>query len=155
MAHTFNISTAETFKFIELVQNRPGIWDVTSKEYKNKHIKSLNKIEVAREMGAEWTEEDVQDKFNNLRTYYMKCSADVMKSKASGAGADDVLKPKWQFYNALDAFLKISTTPRKTVSNLPAIGEEDGASRSSTPPVAPMGTVRKRKRNASPKMTPF
>eukprot|EP00794_Sanderia_malayensis_P004924 gene4924-5571_t len=59
---------------------------------------------------------------NSLQGYF----AAERKSKTSGAGANDVCKVRWQFYESL-TFLADNINPRRTESNVASQGQVDGA----------------------------
>eukprot|EP00794_Sanderia_malayensis_P012439 gene12439-13725_t len=55
---------------------------------------------------------------NSLRTYFVAEKNKAHQSGVSGAGADDVYRSKWQFFESL-SFLADNIVPRTTESNLP------------------------------------
>lgn len=61
--------------------------------------------------------DDIISKIHSLRVYYSSQRSKRDQSVKSGAGADDVYKIKWQYFNRLE-FLNNNLQPRKTVSNL-------------------------------------
>ncbi|XP_072174189.1 uncharacterized protein [Diadema setosum] len=83
-------------RFIEMVKQCPGIWDVSSEAYRNKLIRRRSFRRIGEELG--WSFDDVVKKYNNLRTYYSK---EIIKEKKSVG-----YKSKWPYFNQLDTFMR-------------------------------------------------
>ncbi|KAK7503444.1 hypothetical protein BaRGS_00005365, partial [Batillaria attramentaria] len=84
------------------------------------------------------------NKLDTLRGQYVRELHKETASKKCGAGADDVYKSRWKFFDKLD-FLRGVVTPKKTISNLdttnkengPATSAESGQENGDLPVVAP------------------
>ncbi|GBN06113.1 hypothetical protein AVEN_99797-1 [Araneus ventricosus] len=101
---------------IDLIRERPALWDPADENYTKKTYKKILYEHVAEEMGRRWPEEAgiitgtfVQMKFNSLRSYFQREERKV--NSASGAGF--VFLPKWVHFQRL-TFLK--DPPRETPS---------------------------------------
>ncbi len=109
-------------KLVALWEDEQLLYDVKHPMY---HIKEkrrnciTNIISALSEMEVEPlpSYDEVQRKLNALRSYYVAEKNKTEQSKVSGAGAGDIYRSKWQFYDAL-SFLSDNVTPRPTVSNI-------------------------------------
>ncbi|CAK1583687.1 unnamed protein product [Parnassius mnemosyne] len=102
---------------IECLHAEPILWDAKHKYHKNKmrvhdawmRIKEIMNIEVT----------DLKKKKENLmssyRTYRKKVKDSVNKS---GASSDEIYKPIWFAFDAIDAFLRESDHCKKTTNTV-------------------------------------
>nr|KAG5711349.1 hypothetical protein BaRGS_006046 [Batillaria attramentaria] len=81
-------------------------------------------MRIAGLLGEDYTAEIVRNKLDTLRGQYVRELHKETASKKCGAGADDVYKSRWKFFDKLD-FLRGVVTPKKTISNLPQDDDED------------------------------
>lgn len=59
---------------------------------------------------------EISSKLHSLRTQFNReCSR--VKTQKSGSGSDDAYTSKWEYFSSLQ-FLKVSTMPGETISNL-------------------------------------
>ncbi|CAH0697409.1 unnamed protein product [Spodoptera exigua] len=125
-----NMSTEETFKFLELYQAENCLWNPKNKYHKNKNVINDSWKRIADTMGIPVHE--LKKKKDNLlstfRTNLKKRNASIR----SGAGTEDVYQPIWIFYDVMAAFLtdvyestSILNTEEKTQ---PDLYEEGSAS---------------------------
>lgn len=93
-------------RLIELFEQETVLWNVTSANHKNSNTRhdALQRIATAMEC----TVNEVDKKLHNLRSQYLREVTKVEKSKKSGAGANDVYVPKWQFFSLLSFLSKHS-----------------------------------------------
>ncbi|XP_064478035.1 transcription factor Adf-1-like [Ornithodoros turicata] len=94
-------------KLIYLVEERPSLWDMRSKVYKNIHVKNKDWRMVAELLDA--TEKQVQSRWRNLRDSYSRIVRDT-KGK-SGDPAKEVIST-WPHYDQM-SFLRDIVEPRK------------------------------------------
>ncbi|KAG8270818.1 hypothetical protein J6590_076504 [Homalodisca vitripennis] len=89
-------------EFLNLFQNYPCLWDVSSQDYINRNVKetAYNKLlENVMNTGMPATVELLKKKIKSLRDTYRKELSKIKKSIKSGAGANEVYKPKLVWYS--------------------------------------------------------
>ena len=77
-----------------------------------------------KEIDIEVSVEDIQGKMHSLRVYFSSQRSKYEASKKSGAGADQIYKIKWPYYESL-SYLHDNLIPRNTVSNIVAHATSD------------------------------
>ena len=110
----------EVLMLIEMWSNEEGLYSVSHPNYykKDRRFNAMTRIKNALEKeGVEVSVDDVNAKIHSLRVYYSTLNNKREQSKRSGAGADEVYKIKWPYFEMM-SFLKDNLQPRKTVSNL-------------------------------------
>ncbi|VVD05954.1 unnamed protein product [Leptidea sinapis] len=107
-------------EFIELYRSEPCLWNIKGKEYHNRDLKrsaytklvvKLKTVDPRADKGA------VVKKINNIRSTYKKERKKIADSKKSGAGTQEVYKPKLWYYSML-LFLDDHEEPRRSRSNM-------------------------------------
>jgi len=84
-------SKSITTDFIELYHSKPCLWKISSVEYKNKNLKSVDYNELLKSKRlASATVKEVKSKIQNIRRMVRKERAKVEASKRSGKGTDDL-----------------------------------------------------------------
>ncbi|XP_050362097.1 uncharacterized protein LOC126781244 [Nymphalis io] len=63
------------------------------------------------------TEADIKNKIKSIRTMYRRELLLIIKSKKSGAAPDDVYKPRLNWFNQADSFLRAVTVARESISS--------------------------------------
>lgn len=114
-------TTKQIITFLNVFQNYPCLWDVTSKDYLNRNFKevSYNKLLDNLHMSdLPGSLDSLKKKIKSLRDTYRKELQKVQKSKKSGAGADDVYKPKLAWFSSAEVFWQRSIIGRESSSNL-------------------------------------
>jgi hypothetical protein len=102
-----------TLEFIEQYKNKPVLWDIIHKDYRNKIIRHDALLEIANSF--EITKEEVEKKIKNLQTTFSKENKKVKDSLRSGAGRDEIYVSKWYAFQAM-MFIQDRNRPRSTVS---------------------------------------
>lgn len=107
-------SKDDTFSLITQWELYPELWDVKSKNYRNR-IKKQNAL---KELAVKFNtvESEVSRKLHNLRTQYHQ-ELRRIKTKKSGDGADDVYISTWEFFNVLK-FISCDHSDPTTIDNL-------------------------------------
>lgn len=105
----------KTYKLIELIESSPGLWNCSLKEYRDRQLKAKCMETIAQTMEISVTE--VGRKFHNLRCQ-LNSELRKIKNKKSGAGADEIMKSSWEFFDSLKFMTGISECV-KTVGNVP------------------------------------
>ncbi|GBP63655.1 hypothetical protein EVAR_47993_1 [Eumeta japonica] len=100
---TNNMSTEETFRFIELYQAENCLWNPKNKYHKNKNVINDSWNRIANTMGVPIHE--LKKKKDNLLATFRLNLKRIISSMRSGAGAEEVYQPVWIFYDVLAAFL--------------------------------------------------
>ncbi|CAH0562766.1 unnamed protein product [Brassicogethes aeneus] len=118
-------------EFIELYRSLPCLWKVKSKEYsdrtkKDKAYEAM--VAKLQEIDANANRETVKKKIDSMRGCFRKEMKKMKQSTKSGAGSEDICKPRLWYYNLL-LFLYDQEKPREAVSNLDETGSNsDGDS---------------------------
>ncbi|KAF9406107.1 hypothetical protein HW555_013413 [Spodoptera exigua] len=95
------------FKLIELFEKKRILWDCSTKDYKNKIKKNDAWEEISNALAIPKT--DVENKMHILRSQFARERKKMLSTKTTGAGAADIKKSKWKFYEEL-IFLQSTTT---------------------------------------------
>lgn len=101
-------------KFIEYFQSEPILWDAKHRHYKDKSLNHDAWNRLAELMEIEVPE--LKKKKDSLFASYRKYRKMVNDSSKSGAGENEVYKPIWFAYDAIDSFLSQRLTPKTTVN---------------------------------------
>ncbi|KAG8317535.1 hypothetical protein J6590_024761 [Homalodisca vitripennis] len=100
-------SGKQVIEFFNLFQNYPCLWDVSSQDYLNRNVKetAYNKLlENVMNAGMPATVELLKKKIKSLRDTYRKELNKIQKSVKSGAGANEVYKPKLVWFPTAEVF---------------------------------------------------
>lgn len=96
----------QIIKFLEIYEQLPCLWDVHSISYKNREERVSAYEKLSNEMGIEgFTAKDAKSKIRSLRNAYTLEPNKISRSKKSGAGTDDVYKPKVPWFAVADRIL--------------------------------------------------
>lgn len=87
-----------TLKLIDQYESHSNLWDVTSKDYKNRHLRSASIDAISKVMGI--SVQEINDKIHNLRCQFQIINGKRYKTK-SGQAAGDNFVVRWEFYHAL------------------------------------------------------
>ncbi|CAH1999561.1 unnamed protein product [Acanthoscelides obtectus] len=112
-------------KFIEFFQAEPILWDTKHRNYKNKNLNHDAWGRIAQLMDLPIP--DLKKKKESLFASYRKYRKMVKDSHQSGAGENELYKPVWFAYEALDGFLSDGLTPKITI-NTQSRDEQPGKS---------------------------
>eukprot|EP00794_Sanderia_malayensis_P002383 gene2383-2746_t len=109
-------------KLINEWQKHTVLFDVSNPEYhlKDKRRNAIQKIMRKFEEHEVFplpSYEEINKKLSSLRGYFVAEKNKNNQSRVSGAGADDVYRSRWQFFDSL-SFLADNIAPRRTESNL-------------------------------------
>ncbi|XP_047518168.1 uncharacterized protein LOC125058185 [Pieris napi] len=123
-------SQDETFKFIELFQKERIIWDPKHKCHKNSQKVSDAWARLSEIMGRSQTE--LKNKKNSLMATFRQLLRRKKQSVRSVAGEDDIYKPVWLYYDAMETFLAsiyecnttVSTEERQITSDPDNVNED-------------------------------
>ncbi|XP_072385273.1 uncharacterized protein [Diabrotica undecimpunctata] len=115
-------SFSENFlrEFFELYKEQECLWQIKGKTYHDRNArKQAMGILVLKfqEVNKDANEEYVRKKINNFRTSYKRELKLVLQSSKSGAGTDEIYKPKLWYFPLL-SFLNDQDVPRRAISNL-------------------------------------
>ncbi|XP_064464982.1 uncharacterized protein LOC135376404 [Ornithodoros turicata] len=123
-------TTEDEKTLISTMETKTLLWNVQHPCYHRKELKEKAYGEVAERLGRSVTA--VKTKWGNLRSAFSREQRKVKESCRSGAGADDVYRPKWIHYKNL-LFLTSACKERQSESNLILTPEvEDAQSSQST-----------------------
>ena len=110
---------------IEMYRSLPTLWKIKSDEYSDREKKAAAyKIlhETFKEHFPDSTLDDLKKKLNSLRSNFRAELRKVEKSEKSGAGTDDIYKPKLWYFDAM-LFLKDQETAAPSTSSI--VSQED------------------------------
>ncbi|XP_020723102.1 uncharacterized protein LOC126926324 isoform X1 [Bombus affinis] len=107
----------QTSKFVTLYREHECLWDIASKDYKNKAMRESALKKICEDMQMEgFGVEDVKNKIKSIRsTYYLELDK-IKRSTTSGASGN-VYEPKMKWFTELDSFIKNVVVKRKTPDN--------------------------------------
>lgn len=109
-------------KFLEVYQEKEILWNPKLELYRNNaaRIAALDEI-IHSLQKPNLTPNDLKIKIKNIRTIYNRELSKLLKSKKSGAGANDIYKPALRWFEQADTFLRAVTEARPSKSNLVSI----------------------------------
>lgn len=103
-------------QFLELYEQVPCLWEVHSGMYKNKDARENGYLQIARLMNIEgFGSSDVKAKIRSIRNTYTLKLGKIEKSKKSGAGTDNLYRPKLPWFKTADRILHHVVQIRDTV----------------------------------------
>lgn len=106
-------------KFLELYQKEECTWNIKIDDYKNVLLRTKSYGNICAGMQIEGlTITDVKNKIKSIRTTYKTELNKILKANKSGAGTDDLYKPKLFWFEQADTFLRSVSVPRESQSNL-------------------------------------
>lgn len=88
-------------EFIQIYRNETCLWNVKNKDYHNRDKRSAaycKLIEKLKEIEPNADRDMVTKKINSFRTAFKKEEHKVAESFKSGAGVDEIHKPKLWYY---------------------------------------------------------
>lgn len=110
-------SSDHIFKLLALVEKYPVIWDMNSKDYRNRDLKEAAFNEIAKELDQ--PSDEVKKKLQSLRSAFMREINQCQKRLKSGAGADQVFRAvKWKYFSAMKFMYKASVSQSGSVDIL-------------------------------------
>lgn len=109
------LSVDQTYKFVTLYKERRCLWDIKSKNYKNKRLREIALKQICKEMGIDnFHVEDVKTKIKSIRsTYYLELDK-IKRSITSGYSNGKVYESKIKWFAELDSFIRKVMVKRKT-----------------------------------------
>lgn len=94
-----------TKRLIELYEVQPILYNIKSPQYHNKIARQTCLTTIQGSLEAytkiKYSVEDIVKKISNIRTQFSLLYRDQKKTPPSGAGADELSKPNWYLYEAL------------------------------------------------------
>ncbi|KAG7164019.1 uncharacterized protein LOC121872213 [Homarus americanus] len=104
---------------INLVRERPAIYDPTDRSHRDRDVIAALWREVAAALKCK--EAECKEKWQHLRSNFMR---EKRKISAKPSGSADIQSKKWVYYDAME-FLIPHVTPRPTSSNISTPPDED------------------------------
>jgi hypothetical protein len=107
-------TVSETRNLISQFEDSPCLWDMFSKDYKSKDMKSMAVTKIASSLGVKVDE--VKRKMHNLRCQY---TSELKKTriKKSGKGLNKRYLSQWPYFDAFK-FLEAAVNVRESTGNL-------------------------------------
>ncbi|KAL7739182.1 hypothetical protein ACLKA6_011937 [Drosophila palustris] len=90
-------SDEQFYQLIDLVEERPTLWDFTNGDYKNRNKREISWEEISKALDL--PKDEVANKWNLLRQQFRNAHSKVQSTKSGQAAADR--KPPNKFYSAL------------------------------------------------------
>ncbi|XP_069673984.1 uncharacterized protein [Periplaneta americana] len=97
----------------ELLKANKCLWDVTKREYKDRHMKKDAYRTISLQLGT--SPEEVEKKVHIMKTQFIREWTKVKKSRVCGI-RNDIYVPKWYAFQPL-SFLKDVYTTKKNKTN--------------------------------------
>ncbi|XP_071652235.1 transcription factor Adf-1-like [Temnothorax longispinosus] len=113
-----NFSKETDYRLIDLVELKPLLWDCTSHLYRRTDLKIAAWDEIAEQLGSDFTGAVVSSRFKNMKDTFARNLKVMKESKRSGAGTDNIYKPKWHMFERL-MFLQELYPRRLTIKYFP------------------------------------
>ncbi|XP_046973937.1 uncharacterized protein LOC124540412 [Vanessa cardui] len=104
-------------RFLELYQQYECLWNNNTEVYKNRDARESAIQKIINELNLKMTEADIKNKIKSIRTMYRRELLLIIKSKKSGAAPDDVYRPRLNWFNQADSFLRAVTVARESISS--------------------------------------
>jgi len=111
---------SEIDQLINMYHNKPELWDVKSKVYKDRMKKRDALDEIATTF--ETTVEEITRKIHNLRNQFNSEFKKTTKKK-SGQGLDELYTSKWPYFKSL-LFLQKGLICRSTTGNIATVSNK-------------------------------
>nr|XP_034173832.1 uncharacterized protein LOC117601323 [Osmia lignaria] len=110
-------SENETVKFVELYKQHDCLWDITSPSYRNNQMRSGAIELLIRDMEKDGLgPAEIKHKIKILRTQYHNEMRKVEASMRSGAGTEDVYRPRLMWISIMDEFMRPTRRRRESQS---------------------------------------
>ncbi|CAH1108231.1 unnamed protein product [Psylliodes chrysocephalus] len=108
-----------TVKFVKLYRDEECLWNLQLLIYRNKQAREAAIKKIVDAMGIEdFGPTEVKNKIKNLRSTYVQEVVKIKKSESSGAGADEIYRPKIKWCIVMYTILQKMDKKRETISNL-------------------------------------
>ncbi|XP_069685900.1 uncharacterized protein [Periplaneta americana] len=106
-----------TLELLNALMERPCLWDVSVKEYRDK----TKKADCFRELELLFncSRVNIEKKISSLRSQYSRELQKIKTSRKSGGTVDDVYTSKWFAFEAM-SFMRGGNNPKKTRTLLPS-----------------------------------
>ncbi|XP_071639782.1 uncharacterized protein [Temnothorax longispinosus] len=112
-------------QLINEYKNKEVLWNPRDSAYYNKIKKEDAWRELAEKTGK--SSEEVKKKIESLKGSYRREKTRVKTSMGTGKGRHEIYKSKWFAYESLQ-FLEDKDEPRRTISNLQTVSDNEGTS---------------------------
>lgn len=111
-----------TIKFLNIFKTYECLWDTSNENYLKRDARDSALIDLIAHMAAEGfgtiSKDQLKQKIKSLKDSYRVELNKVKKSIKSGAGLDDIYKPKLGWFHEADTFWKRVIIGRESTSNL-------------------------------------
>jgi vacuolar-type H+-ATPase subunit E/Vma4 len=109
----------DTYKFVGLYCDYECFWNISSANYKNKHMRQRAIEAIMQAMGREeFAVTEVKQKIKNIQSTYNQEVQKIQEHKTSGTSPDDEYKPTVKWFDVMDQIMKGSKGRSETQSNL-------------------------------------
>ena len=93
--------------FLEAYRKYGALWDSSCPEYRNGTARERASVGMVEDLSLEGlTVEDVKSKIKSIRSRYGAELGKIRRSERSGAGVQDVYKPRLFWFTPADNFLR-------------------------------------------------
>lgn len=114
-------SGGEVINFLNIYRKYPCLWDITCPDYLKRDVKKKSFTELVQELedsGMPVQEDGLRKKIKVIRDTYRNEVNKIKKSQKSGAGTEDIYKPKLVWFSTADSFWNAVISGRQSSSNL-------------------------------------
>lgn len=113
------LQDSETARFLELYHSEIVLYDTSIEEYRDHDLRmaATKRISDALKIPG-FGPKEVISKFKNLRNSFCQEMKKIADSERSGAGTDDIYKPKVFWFEHMNSFIRPFVQQRPTQSNL-------------------------------------
>lgn len=101
-------------EFIQLYESYPILWNPKHPHHKNRNYLNDAWMNIGREMSIDISVDVLRKKKESLMATYRSLAKKVRESEGTGTGSQDVYKPSWFAYDAIDRFIRVAG--KKTAS---------------------------------------
>jgi len=119
---TLKWSSNDISRFLLVYRKYESLWDTANENFMRKNARQNNMTNLRMELndiGFQISNDELlKKKIKNIKDAYRHEANKVKKSMKSGAGAEDIYKPKLNWFHEADAFLRNVMTGRESSSNL-------------------------------------
>lgn len=111
-------NTELIMEFIQLYEKHPVLWNAKHPGHKNRNALTDAWVDISKEMSTEISVLELKKKKESILSTYRNLRKKVMTTTITGTGSNEVYKPSWFAYDAIDRFI------RATKMKIPSLSSE-------------------------------
>lgn len=110
-------SNEQTLLFIEQYEKMPVLWDSKRPEHKNRVKLNDAWVELQKKFDNSIPIVELKKKKESLMASYRSLRKEVLESEGTGSSTDDIFKPSWYAFEAIDRFMRAKGEKSPTVNS--------------------------------------